>query len=211
MPPIHNLSAEGLRLSDASSNRDPHAATEVDQILELQLAVAWAGEGDTEPPRLGWWRTALCDEYAGEDLLKRLLPRTWAWALLESVRAAARRVDERMRQRADDPDHFVTLFRLGFETDERLDERLLELKQSGEGLSQSFPSLGALLGGWAPERFEAWLAHGDAHPYEFTATGRRLKGKALEDPLANARALARALLPLEQEYVLPHFRSGLGR
>ena len=183
----------------------------LDQILELQLGVAWAGEGDTDPPRLGWWRTALWDEYAGKDLLKRLLPRTWEWALLESVRAAARSVDERLRQRADDPDHLVTLFRLGFETDERLDDRLLELKQSGQGVAEALPALAPLLGEWSRDGFESWLGSADAHAYAVTATGRRLKGKAPADPLASARALSGALLPLEREYGLPHFRSGLGR
>src|SRR5690606_38217502 len=34
---------------------------DLDTILTLQLAVAWAGEGETRPPRLRWWRTALND------------------------------------------------------------------------------------------------------------------------------------------------------
>ncbi|PKN53851.1 MAG: hypothetical protein CVU56_29675, partial [Deltaproteobacteria bacterium HGW-Deltaproteobacteria-14] len=58
---------------------DPHT---LDAVLTLQLAVAWAGEADTDPPRLPYWRTALSDPFGGEDLLRRLAPRTWRWAVL---------------------------------------------------------------------------------------------------------------------------------
>ena len=37
----------------------------------------------------------MCDEFGGEDLMKRLAPKTWSWAVLESARAAAKRVDDR--------------------------------------------------------------------------------------------------------------------
>lgn len=53
---------------------------ELDKILTLQLAVAWAGEGET---RLRWWRTALNDPGAGEDLIRRVAPATWRWATLK--------------------------------------------------------------------------------------------------------------------------------
>ena len=69
--------------------------SDLDAILALQLAVAWAGEAQSSPPRLGWWRTAMCDVDGGEDLLRRLTPKTWEWGVLESCRAAARRVDDR--------------------------------------------------------------------------------------------------------------------
>jgi hypothetical protein len=49
---------------------------ELDGILKLQLAITWAGEGDTDPPRLGWWGTGACDEFGGVNLLERLAPRT---------------------------------------------------------------------------------------------------------------------------------------
>jgi hypothetical protein len=96
----------------------------LDHILSLQLLVAWAGEADTEPPRLGWWRTALADEFAGEDLFQRLMPHTWRWAVLEAARLAAKRVDVRSRERTADADQLVSLFRFGFALDEHLDERV---------------------------------------------------------------------------------------
>lgn len=181
---------------------------QLDEILKLQLAIAWAGEANTDPRRLGWWRTGMCDEFGGEDLLKRLTPRTWRWAVLESARAAARRVDDRIRRTADDPDNLLTLFRLGFEVDEQLDERLLELKQSGVPVAEVFSDLGDLCANWSTERFENWLGEYGESDYSATATGRRLKGKAPEDPCEAAKKLAATLLPLESDYVLPHFRMG---
>ncbi len=44
----------------------------VDEILALQLAVAWAGEGVCEPERLGWWKTDMVDPDGGGDLMRGL-------------------------------------------------------------------------------------------------------------------------------------------
>jgi|AntAceMinimDraft_8_1070364.scaffolds.fasta_scaffold682548_1 hypothetical protein len=44
---------------------------QLDEILSLQLIIAWAGEADTEPKRLGWWRTGMCDEFGGQLLQPR--------------------------------------------------------------------------------------------------------------------------------------------
>jgi len=61
----------------------------VDAALEAQLIVAWAGEAGEER-RLGWWRTDMVAEFGGEDLFRRLMPRTSDWAVLQVVREAAR-------------------------------------------------------------------------------------------------------------------------
>ncbi len=37
------------------------SAAELDEVLALQVTIAWAGEGLWSPPRLGWWRTDLVD------------------------------------------------------------------------------------------------------------------------------------------------------
>lgn len=100
----------------------------------------------------------MCDEYGGEDLLKRLVPKTWQWAVLESARAAAKKVDDRARNQAEDPDNLITLYRLGFEIDEQLDERLLQFKQGGVSPNESFPELAVLTEEWSDERLRAWLS-----------------------------------------------------
>lgn len=179
---------------------------QLDQILKLQLVIAWAGEANTSPPRLGWWRTAMCDEYGGEDLLRRLAPKTWKWAALEVCRAAARKVDDAARSTADDADRLVSLYRLGFEVDERLDERVLELKQSGVPPTESFPDLAALMSEWSKEGLEVWLNGCGKAEYTATAIGRRLKGDMPADLGVAASQLAAALLPLADRYALPHFR-----
>ena len=180
--------------------------SQLDHILKLQLAIAWAGETNADQPRLGWWRTAMCDEYGGEDLLRRLTPRTWQWAAFEMCRAAAKRVDEAARSTADDADHLVSLYRLGFEVDERLDERLLELKQGGVLPTEALPDLKELISTWSKEWLESWLERWAGADYTTTATGRRLKSEIPADLSAAASQLAAALLPLADSYALPYFR-----
>jgi hypothetical protein len=148
----------------------------------------------------------MSDELAGADLLRRLTPRTWEWAVLETCRAAARKVDHEARVGADDHDHLVSLYRLGFEIDERLDERLLELKQGGTPPAETLPGLAPLLPKWSRERFEAWVAGCGNASYATTATGRRVKGEMPADPATATRQLVAALLPLAESYSLPHFR-----
>ena len=116
----------------ATSMTVPIAVTDLDDILAIQLSVAWAGEGRCEPRRLGWWDTDLIDPRGGGDLMARLLPRTAAWAGLEAVREAAMRVDRKARGALPDPDKVRTLYFLGFAIDEQLGDRLRQLKLGGQ-------------------------------------------------------------------------------
>lgn len=186
----------------------PMTNQQLDAILALQLAVAHAGETSTDPPRLGWWSTAMCDEFGGEDLLRRLTPRTWQWGVLETARAAAIVTDDRLRRRAEDPDNLVTLYRLGFEIDEQVGERLSELKQSESEVEEALPILAALTSAWSREAFESFLRSLGEANFTATVTGRRLRGAPPDDPVEQARQLAAALLPLEAQYILPHYRVG---
>src|SRR3954463_1426724 len=141
----------------ARPKRSPIPRSELDRVLVAQLAVAWAGESGEEP-RLGWWRSDLTSEFGGEDLFQRLLPRTWRWATLQGAREAARRRDAEARAKDHDPDRVVSLFRLGFEVNERLDERFQELKASGKEPLVALPALGELVGdGWHSEKFADWV------------------------------------------------------
>ena len=112
----------------------------LDRVLTAQLAVAWAGESG-ETRCLGWWRTDHASEFGGEDLFRRLLPTTWRWAVLQALREVARRHDERGRLRDHDADRLVSLFHLGFEVDEKLDERLQDLKRAGRDPVEALPGL----------------------------------------------------------------------
>ena len=173
----------------------------------MQLAIGWAGEGKTDPPRLGWWRTALNDEFGGEDLFKRLTPRTWRWAVLEAARAAARKIDAEARSQAADADQLVSLFRLGFELDEQVDDRLAELKRSVSDPAEALPELGKLIAAWSADTFQAWLEELGTPEVAPSSIGRRLKGEPPDDPAATAQALAAAMAPIAARYPAPHFKA----
>lgn len=187
----------------------PDDAT-LDAILTAQLAVAWAGEAGEEP-RLGWWRSDFVSEFGGEDLFKRLLPHTSAWAVLEAAREAARRHDAERRQRAADEDQLVSLFRLGFALDERLDDRLLALKRAGTPPVEALPGLRELFSApWSKAAFEDWLSgHGDVD-LSTDPAGRRIKDEATASPALVVKKLVAALRPCPAQYPLPHLRKGGG-
>ena len=131
---------------------------ELDEILSLQLAVAWAGEtGDEDEARLGWWKTDLISEFGGLALFKRVAPRTAHWVAYETAREAARRVDAERRSTDAKPDELRSLFHFGVTIDEQLDDRLLALKHGGAPPRKALPSLAELPEGWDPEAFATWL------------------------------------------------------
>lgn len=193
-------------MSLTEEKRAPQPTSDLDLLLCAQLAVAWAGESGEEP-RLGWWRTDLVSEFGGHDLFERLLPHTWAWAALQGAREAARRRDAELRAKADDPDQILSLFSLGFELDERVEERLNELKRSGKTPNVALPALDGLLGAsWSTDAFQDWVeGHGDAG-HKAAPIGRLIKGAPPAGLDLLVRRLVAALSPLADSYPLPHFR-----
>lgn len=190
----------------ARSERAPVPLSDIDIALSSQIVVAWAGETGEEPRRLGWWNSDLVSEFGGEDLFRRLLPETWRWAVLQSAREVARRKDDESRREADDADRIVSLFRLGFEMDERIDERLQDLKGSGRTPTQALPGLEIIDEGWQPDRFWDWVAgHGSATTTT-SRVGRRLAGNPPAALDQRMRKLVAALAPAAEKYPLPHFR-----
>jgi hypothetical protein len=176
----------------------------LDRALTAQFVVAWAGEGG-EDRRLGWWKCDFISEFGAEDLFRRLLPATWAWATLQGAREAARRLEAERRAADADPDRVISLFSLGFHLDERLDERLRDLRDLGRSPHDALPGLSLLADGWDPARFEAWvLSHGpsDASP---TPLGRRIKGPPPPALDALVSGLVSALAPIGDAYPHPHY------
>jgi hypothetical protein len=181
----------------------------LDDILAVQFLVAWAGEKRSKPPRFGWWDTDLVDEAGGGDLLARLAPRTHAWAALEAVREAARRVDAKARERHGEPDRLRTIFFLGFELDEKLGDRLAAHKRGARPPVEILPLPFALGGEFPRESVIAALAPAGAPAFEkVPPVGRQLKGQAPGAAAALVRALAAALVPPADEYPMPFFRMG---
>ena len=182
----------------------PH--TVIDSILTAQLAIAWAGEGGEEP-RLGWWRTDLKSEFGGEDFFRRLLPNTWEWAIFQAMREAARRRDAQLRQQDHDADRIVSLYCLGFEIDERVDERLMEFKRAGTSPLDALPGLKDVIAeNWDAEQFSEWLEGHGAVDFTKVPAGRRLKGKQPESLELTVQHLVAGFRPLSETYPLPHYR-----
>lgn len=179
----------------------------LDAILAVQFTVAWAGESQESTKRLGWWRTDLVDATGGGDFMARLLPRTHAWAGLEAVREAARRVDEQARRGMAEPDHVRSIYFLGFEVDERLSERIGDHKRSGVAPAQALRLPMAFDTPFTAEALTAALgAKTKAPAFEVVPRGRQLKG-ALPERLEDAvQALAAALVPPPEGYPLPFYR-----
>ncbi len=180
---------------------------DLDAVLTLQLAVAWAGERSAEPERLGWWNTDLASEFGGEDLFRRMFPETAVWAALQSAREAARRVDAWGRARDADPDRLYTLFRFGFEIDEQLDDRLQQLKHEQPDPLVALPGLASVVtrDAWSSADFDAWCDGQGTVTFQKAPTGRRVTG-ASDAPARRARQLVAALRPLTDDYPLPHHR-----
>ena len=190
----------------------PHAAPRdqatLDHILTAQLIVAWAGESG-DPPRLGWWRSDLTSEFGGEDLFRRLLPHTWPWATLQAAREVARNHDTKLRQQTSHADHVITLFALGWELDEHLDERLAELKREATPPKQALSGLALVLDATDDEsdvqRFERWITGHGSSKTTVTPAGRRIAGDPPGDPIVLTDHLIAALAPLGSSYPMPHF------
>lgn len=192
---------------EASSRiRDPLPTSVLDTVLTAQFAVAWAGERG-ERPRLGWWRSDLISPDGGEDLFSRLVPSTWQWAVYQAVREAARRRDVERRSQVHDPDSLLTLFSLGFETDERLEERLFDLKRSQSSPIGAFPELAeVIVSTFRKDDFSDWaLDHGTVE-FVVEPAGRRLKGSPPESLELLVHRLVAALVPFDPEYPMPHYR-----
>jgi hypothetical protein len=194
-------------MTGAVGKRNPIPASDLDWLLTAQIAVAWAGESGDEERRLGWWRSDLVSEFGGYDLFRRLTPHTWRWAVLQAVREAARRRDAEIRSQAHDPDQILSLYSLGFEIDERIEERLQGLKRSGREPLEVLPGLADLLSqSWDRDRFADWVKEHSESDFEAGPIGRRLKSAPPESLGLLVERLIGALWPLSERYPLPHFR-----
>jgi len=178
---------------------------DLDAVLAIQFMVAWAGEGRCQPKRLGWWETDLIDPAGGGDFFARLLPQTHAWATFESAREAARRTDAKARSKMADPDQMRTLFFLGFEVDEQLNDRLSVLKRQPKPPANSLPLKLTPDEKFSRDAFLATLRQGDV-AFEVVPGGRQLKGTRPNSPLEIVTRLATALAPLADTYPLPFFK-----
>lgn len=182
--------------------------SDLDQILALQLTVAWAGEGLCQPPRLAWWKTDLVDEAGGGDLFGRLTPRLRRWTAFEAVRETARRHDARCRREVAEPEKVRTLFNLGFRIEEQLETRISILKAMEASPQPAIPLQWLTGAPFYPDALTKLLESLPPRPrYTAVLGGRELAGAELHRPLTLARQLAAALLPLAERYPMPFARA----
>ncbi len=182
---------------------DRLTAPELDEILALQLTVAWAGERAGDPPRLGWWGSDLVDPEGGGDLFQRLAPRTARWASLILVRKVAQRVDEDARSKLARPDAVWSLFRFGFDVDEQLTERLAYHRQHLDEPREVFGARFLVGTRWTRAGMASMLGGLGQPKVEITPAGRQLEARPAT-PSEAAPLLAAALAPLADAYPLPY-------
>lgn len=177
-------------------------SAELDEILALQLTVAWAGESAGEPKRLGWWKSDLIDPEGGGDLFARLTPMTAVWASLGLARKAAIRVDAAARGKLAHGDRVWSLFHFGFAIDEQLCDRLVwhrnHRSTPTEVLGRHF-LVGTV---WSTPSFLMLLEQLGKPKIQVTPSGRQLAASR-KTPIETARLLAAALAPLPNAYPLP--------
>ena len=106
-----------------------------------------------------------------------------------------------------DPDQVRSLYFLGFDVDERLDERLAEHKRSGVAPAQALTFPLALDKPFTADGCtEALRATGKARAFDVVPGGRQLKGAMPEALDLAVRNLAAALVPPPERYPLPFYR-----
>lgn len=193
-------------MSTTTRKPQPIAPSVLDAIIVAQIAVGWAGESGEEK-RLGWWRTDLASEFGGEDLFGRLLPTSAAWAVYQGVREAAARLDAELRSQSHDADELITLFSFGFSIDERLEDRFQFLKRTGTAPTEALPGLTTVVTrSWDRDAFEDWAKGHGKVSVEKVPVGRRLRGDVPESVELTAKNLIAGLVPLSEEYPMPHYR-----
>ena len=151
---------------------------QLDEILALQLTIAWAGEAAGTPPRLGWWNSDLVDREGGGDLFARLLPKTAAWTSLALVRDAARLVDKAARSTLAGGDTVWSVFHLGFSVDEQLADRLARHRQEGHPPGDVLGPKFLVGQPWSKATFETMLATLGKPDVQVTPAGRKVDARA---------------------------------
>lgn len=150
-----------------------------------------------------WWQTDITDPNGGGDFIRRLLPRTHAWAALRAAREAARRTEFKFLTRLGGTLRTRSLFWLGPDIDEalhdRVDQHVLEQRSPEAVLPLAMP-----LDHWDRARFEAALSSAASGGHKVVPDGREVSASAVT--VASVKLLVSALAPLVEPYPMPFFR-----
>lgn len=111
------------------------------------------------------------------------------------------------KKQVPDADALISLYGLSFEIDERLEERIQELKRTSKQPAESFPALAAFINTpWNQQGFLEWVQGHGKSEFSVTSTGRQLKGVLPSSLDSITKRLVGALSPIAKEFPFPHFK-----
>lgn len=119
----------------------------------------------------------------------------------------ARSADDQARSKAADADAVRSVFHLGFDVDEQLEDRLAAHKRSGVPPKEALPGLIGLEDEWVATMWAEWLDK-MAIPetsYNVTLSGRQVRGADSTMPVVElVHHLVGALYAPSETYPAPH-------
>ena len=181
--------------------------TDLDKVLAMQIALAWAGE----KYRLGWWPSDVTERNGGYTQLQDLAPSSATWLALKTVREIAKRVDKETRSRSKHPDDIYTIFRLGFDVDDLLNKRLTHHIHAQAPIHILLKHIKWLHDPihqpWHQDELQVWIKTltPQSTSHEHISLGRRIKASRPQNIVGHSIILMRLLLPLTHTYPMPHF------
>jgi hypothetical protein len=174
----------------------------LDQILELQIKIARAGEKH----RLSWWNVDATDTDGGGDFFKMLVGRLSEMSAIEIALVGARLLEKEKIKNARISFEVLSIFNPGAEITIQLSKRWEQLKVNPEIIPDIIKSLLDHNLEFDKEGFQKELETFTKPSYEKTALGRMVRGQLSEDPLKGVQQLASLLIPFEENnYPFPYF------
>ena len=175
----------------------------LDQILELQIKIAIAGETE----RLFWWKVDATDLLGGGDFFQRLVGSSLS--PLSSVEAAlqgAKLKEKNLLEQNGVEKTVSTIYNPHIELKIKLDELWSHFKANPSEIPENIRVLLDHNREFNKNDFENELASFSKPSYERSSFGRKAKGEYPDDDLTFIRNLASLLLPLEKnQYPLPYY------
>jgi len=177
-------------------------AETLDQILELQIKIARAGETE----RLFWWRVDATDSAGGGDFFKRLVGSLSELSAVEAALEGAKSKEKKLLEEAGVEKSVITLFNPQVELKIKLEERWRHFKANPEEIPDNIKSLLNHDLEFNRSNFENELSSYQKPSYERSSFGRKARGEMPGDALKQMQQLASLLIPLEKnQYPLPYY------
>lgn len=175
---------------------------QLDQILELQIKVARAGETE----RLFWWRVDATDALGGGDFFKRLVGSLSELSSVEAVLEGAKAKEKKLLEEAGVEKSVITLFNPQVALKIKLQERWNHFKANPGEIPDNIKTLLNHNLEFDSTSFENELSAYNKPSYERSSFGRKARGVIPDESLKQMQQLASLLIPLEKnQYPLPYY------